>query len=134
MKYHRGIDPNKYSSLYFNTSTDLFMHFDMLLVYTFIPEIVLMEDFGPFYQPRTKVQQTIQNTGIMDHTQQHRQTWTHPAASYHTDQGANLYHAYRHNSTRWIFEIQILTILCTPTKSYAHQMLAPILHSVCFDL
>ena len=54
MKYHRGIDPNKYSSLYFNTSTDLFMHFDMLLVYTFIPEIVLMKDFGPFYQPRTK--------------------------------------------------------------------------------
>ena len=74
MKYHRGTDANTYSSLYFNTSTDLFMHFDMLLVYTFIPEIVLMEDFGPFYQPRTKVQQTIQNTGIMDHTQQHRQT------------------------------------------------------------
>ena len=54
MKCHRGTDTNKYSSLYFNTSTDFFVHFDMILAYTLIPEIVLMEDFGPFYLPRTK--------------------------------------------------------------------------------
>ena len=54
MKCHRGTDTNKYSSLYFNTSTDFFVHFYMILAYTLIPEIVLMEDFGPFYQPRTK--------------------------------------------------------------------------------
>ena len=54
MKCHRSTDTNKYSSPYFNTSTDFFVHFDMILAYTLIPEIDLMEDFGSFYQPRTK--------------------------------------------------------------------------------